>query len=50
MFRRLPEYIEAGSIHPTTYSTRHGLEADVVNRALDDYSGGGKVLKPQIHF
>lgn len=51
MFKRLSGWIEASSIRPTTYTTKHGLEADVVNAALDEYRDGkGKILKPQIHI
>ena len=38
------------SIVPTTYSTREGLKADVVNAALNEYRDGKNKNKPVIRF
>jgi NADPH2:quinone reductase len=50
MWERLTGYVEAGAIRPTSYSTLEGLEADVVNAALDGYRDGTSKNKPQIRI
>jgi hypothetical protein len=45
LWERLTGYVEAGVIRPTSFSTLEGLEADVVNAALD-----GSRAKPQIRL
>lgn len=47
-WERLTEYVEAGAIVPTSYSMQEGLDADVVNAALDAYRDGKSKEKP--HF
>jgi NADPH2:quinone reductase len=50
MWKRLTGYVEAGGIRPTSFSTLEGLEADVVNAALDGYRDGTSRNKPQIRL
>lgn len=42
--------IEKGVVKPTKYSVIKGLDADAVNKALDDYNAGKAVVKPQLQF
>jgi NADPH2:quinone reductase len=50
MWERLTAYVEAGAIRPTSFSTVEGLEADVVNAALDGYRDATCRNKPQIRL
>jgi NADPH2:quinone reductase len=50
MWERLTGYVEAGAIRPTSFSMVEGLEADVVNAALDGYRDGTCRNKPQIRL
>jgi NADPH2:quinone reductase len=50
MWERLTGYVEAGAIRPTSFSTLEGLEADVVNTALDGYRDSTSRNKPQIRL
>ncbi|KAK5175903.1 uncharacterized protein LTR77_001043 [Saxophila tyrrhenica] len=50
MWERLTGYVEDGAISPTSFSTRQGLEAGVVNAALDEYRNGKNKAKPQIRI
>lgn len=49
-WKRLTDYVAAGSISPTSFSTLNGLDADVVNTALDGYRDGTSKHKPQIRI
>jgi NADPH:quinone reductase len=46
----LSEYLESGKIVPTEYTTIEGLDADAVNKVLDDYRAGNKVTKTHVHI
>jgi NADPH2:quinone reductase len=50
MWERLTGYVEAGAIRPTSFSMLEGLEAEVVNAALDGYRDGTCRNKPQIRL
>jgi NADPH2:quinone reductase len=50
LWERLTGYVEAGVIRPTSFSTLEGLEAGVVNTALDGYRDGTSRAKPQIRL
>lgn len=47
---RLTDYVAAGSISPTSFSTFQGLDVDNVNAALDGYRDGTSKHKPQIRL
>ena len=49
-WERLTDYVEAGAIVPTSYSMQEGLDADVVNAALDAYRDGKSKEKPQFRL
>lgn len=49
-WERLSDYVGAGVISPTSFSMQEGLEADVVNDALDGYREGTNKAKPQIRL
>ncbi|KAI0477303.1 putative alcohol dehydrogenase [Xylariaceae sp. FL0804] len=42
LWGRLAEYVRSGAIRPVAHSSRHGLDADVVNTALDELRDGGR--------
>lgn len=50
MWERLTEYVAAGVISQTSFSTLEGLEAESVNAALDGYRDGTNKNKPQIRL
>jgi NADPH2:quinone reductase len=50
LWERLTGYVEAGAIRPTSFSMLEGLEAEVVNAALDGYRDGTCRNKPQIRL
>lgn len=50
LWQRLTDYVAAGEISPTSFSMHKGLEADVVNAALDGYRDGTTKHKPQIRL
>jgi NADPH:quinone reductase len=48
-WERLPGYLRDGEIRPTTFSTIDGLDPDKINKVLDGYRDGVKVVKPNVH-
>jgi NADPH:quinone reductase-like Zn-dependent oxidoreductase len=49
-WERLTEFVEVGTIVPTSYSMQEGLDADAVNAALDAYRDGKSKDKPQFRL
>ena len=51
MWERLPEYLERGYVRAKPFTAiKSGLDAAAVDRALDGYRDGARVVKPQIHI
>lgn len=46
----LPEYLVEGKIRPSKFEVIQGLNADLVNKALDRYRDGERVVKPHVHL
>lgn len=45
----LPQYLLDGKIKPSKFEVFRGLDADMVNKMLDRYRDGERVVKPHIH-
>lgn len=45
----LPQYLLDGKIKPSKFDVIQGLDADLVNKALDRYRDGARVTKPHVH-
>ncbi|KPI35921.1 Enoyl LovC [Cyphellophora attinorum] len=48
-WKALPEYLVARKIRPLASRVIDGLDSEAVNKALDDYRDGRKVLKANVH-
>lgn len=49
-WERLPGFLEAGKIKPTSYVVKQGLTPENVNEVLDAYRDGKSVQKTHIHI